>query len=275
MIKSSYEEKKILIWGKTTPELSTNHIETVCTGGVLEDGAFIRLYPVPFRLMSNGDKFKKYQWITARIAKSTKDNRPESRVVMEGSIRTLASSFDTSPAGLLYRSKYMFSNPKYQLESAEELLVRQEECSQSLGVVQVEDVQRVKVIPRKPEDLSKIDAKATALQAKNKQGDLFGSDEQDHDWCKNRSLHEHILKIDWRCKGSNCHGHSMSVLDWEAAALIQRVGPSEAEKKVSNLLHDNSVDLKFFLGNLKAHQASFVIGGLWYWKVAEQASLEL
>src|SRR6266567_8148955 len=34
-----YEEKKILIWGKTYPELSIKHLETVCTGGVTEDGA--------------------------------------------------------------------------------------------------------------------------------------------------------------------------------------------------------------------------------------------
>ena len=37
------EEKKILIWGKTYPELSTKDLETVCTGGVTEDGRPIRL----------------------------------------------------------------------------------------------------------------------------------------------------------------------------------------------------------------------------------------
>jgi hypothetical protein len=61
-----YESKKILIWGKTCPELSTAHTETVCTAGVTEEGTPIRLYPIPYRYLDEEDKFKKYQWITCR-----------------------------------------------------------------------------------------------------------------------------------------------------------------------------------------------------------------
>ncbi|MEJ7710333.1 MAG: hypothetical protein WKF84_10830 [Pyrinomonadaceae bacterium] len=71
-----YEEKRVLIWGKTYPELSSKYFETVCTGVVLEDGSPVRLYPVPYRYLS--DQFHKYQWITARIAKNDSDCRPES-----------------------------------------------------------------------------------------------------------------------------------------------------------------------------------------------------
>ena len=37
-----YQNMRVLIWGKTYPELSNKYTETVCTGGVLEDGRPIR-----------------------------------------------------------------------------------------------------------------------------------------------------------------------------------------------------------------------------------------
>src|SRR5947209_14202160 len=73
-----YEPKKILIWGKTYPELSIKHLETVCTGGVTEDGCPIRLYPIPYRYLGGEEQFRQYQWITARVARNYADPRPES-----------------------------------------------------------------------------------------------------------------------------------------------------------------------------------------------------
>jgi hypothetical protein len=39
---STWETRRILIWGKTRPELSKKHRETVCTGGVFEDTKSVR-----------------------------------------------------------------------------------------------------------------------------------------------------------------------------------------------------------------------------------------
>jgi len=52
---------KVLIWGKTTPQLSTKHMETVCTGGCLEDGSPVRLFPIPFRYLAGDRQFHLYQ----------------------------------------------------------------------------------------------------------------------------------------------------------------------------------------------------------------------
>jgi hypothetical protein len=46
--------------------------------GLEENGNLIRLYPVPFRLIADTAKFKKWQWITAQIQKTNRDRRPES-----------------------------------------------------------------------------------------------------------------------------------------------------------------------------------------------------
>ncbi len=56
-MKPGYTERKILIWGKTYPELSKKYIETVCTAGVLESGKPVRLYPITYRYL-NDEQFK-------------------------------------------------------------------------------------------------------------------------------------------------------------------------------------------------------------------------
>lgn len=69
---------KILISVKTYPSLSATYDELVCTAGFLEDGTWIRLYPIPFRKLKTKEKYHKYQWIELDIVKNDKDFRPES-----------------------------------------------------------------------------------------------------------------------------------------------------------------------------------------------------
>jgi hypothetical protein len=73
--------ERILILAKTYPSPSAQHIETSCVAGINEHGAMRRLYPVPFRLIEEGQKFKKWQWIEARIEKANKDHRSESHKI--------------------------------------------------------------------------------------------------------------------------------------------------------------------------------------------------
>ena len=43
--------KKVFVVGKTYPNPSKKYRETTCIGGVTDEGKWIRMYPVPFRLM--------------------------------------------------------------------------------------------------------------------------------------------------------------------------------------------------------------------------------
>ena len=69
--------ERILITVKTYPTLSRKYGETVCTAGVREDGSWVRIYPVPFRRLGEGEQYKKYDWIECDLRKSTSDPRPE------------------------------------------------------------------------------------------------------------------------------------------------------------------------------------------------------
>jgi len=81
----------VLITVKTYPTLSRKHGELVCTAGVREDGSWVRLYPIPFRLLDYKDRYQKFDWIETRLVRNTKDPRPETF--------HLADTADIQPAG--------------------------------------------------------------------------------------------------------------------------------------------------------------------------------
>ena len=72
------ETKRVYILVKTYPTISEKYSELVCTAGILEDGSWIRLYPVPFRQLKEGQQYSKYTWVTVDAERNTKDFRPES-----------------------------------------------------------------------------------------------------------------------------------------------------------------------------------------------------
>lgn len=69
----------VLITVKTYPLPSSKYEELVCTAGLLENGKWIRIYPIPFRSLPYGQRFVKFQWIQLNLIRnSLKDFRPES-----------------------------------------------------------------------------------------------------------------------------------------------------------------------------------------------------
>jgi hypothetical protein len=65
---------KVLITVKTYPTISVKYDELVCTAGFLEDGTWIRIYPVQFRKKSYTEQYGKYHWVELDLVKF----RPES-----------------------------------------------------------------------------------------------------------------------------------------------------------------------------------------------------
>jgi hypothetical protein len=69
----AFETIRVLIWGKTYPEISKKYVETVCTGRVREDGSPIRRYPVPLRYLDGSKQYSLYDWIEVPVEKSHSD----------------------------------------------------------------------------------------------------------------------------------------------------------------------------------------------------------
>lgn len=74
---------KVLIIVKTYPTLSKKYDELVCTAGILEDGSWVRIYPLPFRKLDYDQRYKKFQWIELSLIKNKSDPRPESYKVID------------------------------------------------------------------------------------------------------------------------------------------------------------------------------------------------
>ena len=76
-------KKKVLITVLTYPLPSRSYDELVCTAGILEDGKWIRIYPVRFKFLTEskvlgGFEQYKYSFIEIDLKKRTDDFRPES-----------------------------------------------------------------------------------------------------------------------------------------------------------------------------------------------------
>ena len=69
---------KVLIAVKTYPTLSSKYDELVCTAGFLEDGSWIRVYPIPFRKLEYDKQYSKYDWVEVDLEKNKADFRLES-----------------------------------------------------------------------------------------------------------------------------------------------------------------------------------------------------
>src|SRR6266702_1468449 len=80
-MKEEYVETEVLITVMTYPHPSQKHQDLVCTAGILNDGTWVRLYPIDYRYMPSHQKFHKFQRIKLGLLPhgAGNDKRKESR----------------------------------------------------------------------------------------------------------------------------------------------------------------------------------------------------
>lgn len=109
------KKRRVFIVVKTYPTLSKKYNELVCTAGILDDGSWVRIYPLPFRKLDYENRYKKYQWIELSLIKNTSDPRPESyRVVDPDEIKLIGPVVDTKKAWQERKSILLDKNPIYR-----------------------------------------------------------------------------------------------------------------------------------------------------------------
>jgi hypothetical protein len=226
-MKVTGQRQRILIWGKTYPELSSKYLETVCTAGVTEAGRPVRLFPIPYRYLSQG--FDKYQWITATIYKNPADSRPESFRIDCDSLE-YGGKISTTPDEWGKRADVMFRDPSWQFSTVEALYESQKTKGTSIGVVAPRVIKKIEILPRDETDLKSFEEKfetlKKSLEAKRAQLTLFEAtippEMKQLDFIKAR------FQITWDCGAPECRGHKMQVLDWEVCELQRKHGDEQA-----------------------------------------------
>jgi hypothetical protein len=88
------ETKKALIVVKTYPTPAKKGAEVSCTAAITDNGEWLRLFPVPWRYLSAGEQFSKYQWVEVEVEKAS-DPRPESYKLTQSGIKILSEPLTT------------------------------------------------------------------------------------------------------------------------------------------------------------------------------------
>src|ERR1017187_4091703 len=84
------ETKRALIVVRSYPVPVPSGVESSCTAAITDMGDWLRLFPVPWRLLPSDQRFRKYQWIEAKVIKATDDSRRESFKLRPDGIRVLS-----------------------------------------------------------------------------------------------------------------------------------------------------------------------------------------
>ena len=269
---------KVLITVKTYPAISSKYDELVCTAGFLEDGSWIRIYPIQFRKKSFEEQYKKYDWIEIDLVKNTSDFRKESfRPISYDTEIKILDHLDTKSNWLL-RKEIVFKNKVYS--DIEELILeaKNREIMTSLAVFKpteiidftIEEVER------------EWDKKKLEKLKQDRSSNLFAQEEED--------LFEVVRKLPYKfsyvlrdCKGKQS---KMMIEDWEIGQLYWNC-LSRHEGNEANAVTDvktkyfddfaKTKDLHLFLGTSQLHHLTgknpFMIIGTFHPKIETQTSL--
>lgn len=265
---------KILITVTTYPLPSRSYDELVCTAGVLEDGSWIRIYPVPFRFLD----FKKYQWVELELQRPRKpDFRPESYSPANVDLADLeVKAWLDTRNNWEERKKYCLINV---YTSINQLIAH----SQKPSNVSLATFKPTEIIDFIIEDDEKTWKPAWIEQLK--QIDLFttGKDKA------RKPISKVPYKFKYHLVDEDGNESKLMIEDWEIGALYWNClrsaeGDEEiAKQKVREKYFDtftNKHDLYLFLGTtLKAHTLRwsnpFVIIGVFYPRRISQISMNL
>ncbi|MBN1379494.1 MAG: hypothetical protein JXA04_09690 [Gammaproteobacteria bacterium] len=247
-------KERILITVKTYPTLSRKYGELVCTAGLREDGSWVRLYPVPFRLLDYPNRYQKFDWIETTLVRSTQDPRPESFRLVDPADITIADNLGTEDGWrerrkLVLGKTHIYTYLDELIDAAHKNLISLAVFKPSLISDFIwEDAER-------GWDATKIEE----LRGKSNQGELFA----DENW---RRAFQVIQKVPY--KFSYCFTDAsgrkseLQVLDWEAGQLYWNcLKNSEGDEqtalqKVRQKYLDEftKTNLHFFMGTTQQFQ---------------------
>lgn len=255
-------EQRILILCKTYPSPSSKYVETSCVAGMNEQGRLIRLFPVPFRLIRDEQQFKKYQWITARIQKSSDDHRPESHRIYTDTIRSEppleTANYWEARRPLLDRLKVF--------DDFAELEAERQRTGITLGLLRPARINSLLITPVSSTEWTD-DERAKLMQAQN-QGAMFEETEQrDLAQLKKLPFDFHYTYSCSSPEGDRDYNHK--IVDWEAGALYWNLHyrhGSAWEPPFRNMIEDRlpKNDLMFLMGTIHRFPDQWLIVSLIY-----------
>lgn len=268
---------KVLITVKTYPAISGKYDELVCTAGFLENGKWIRIYPIQFRKKSFDEQYKKYDWIEIDLIKNTSDFRKESYrpLTYETEIKII-DHLDTKN-NWQQRKDVIFKDKFY---TDIELLIseaKNKKVMTSLAIFKPAEILDFTI-----EEVEREWDKRKLEKLKQERSNLFSEDSED--------LFEVVKKLPYKFSYvlRDCNGKKskMMIEDWEIGQLYWNClsrhegDESKAVQDVKNKYFNDfakTKDLYLFLGTSQVHHFTgknpFMIIGTFHPKKENQYSL--
>lgn len=252
-------QEELLILTKTYPLPSDGYRETTCVAAVTNDGEMRRLYPVPYRLLADDKQFKKWQWITAHVSRSSKDQRPESRRVDADSIQ-MGEAVEVKRKDWSQRLRWI---EPHIMETFTALEARRQTTGETLGFVRPKRLLELQITRCKQPDWTEAD------KIKLSQEGLFDTVEVK----ARKPLRKLPYDFHYRYEcvtaaGSEPFIHKLT--DWEVGALfwkcMQGYGPNGWEEKFRHRLEAefSQKDLLLLMGTIHRFPDQWLIVGLVY-----------
>jgi hypothetical protein len=255
--------KRILILCKTYPSPSAKYSETSCVAGLDEDGALIRLYPIPFRLISDEQQFKKWQWVTAKVQKSRNDHRVESHQLF---VDTLSCDGEQLSTGNNWQDRrhYLANIPIFT--SFTDIEKARQASGVTLALLRPSRIVSLEI--KKTENPEWTDEELEKLIRLQSQGDLFDQRERRY-VTKLRKL---PFDFYYHFECITCDGTELvrkKIVDWEIGALYWKLVKSHKDRweapfcdKLEKSLPTR--DLMFLLGTIHRFPDQWLIISLIY-----------
>jgi hypothetical protein len=264
---------KVLLTVTTYPLPSTSYDELVCTAGLLEDGTWIRIYPIPLGFLSklkrNGIlQPTKYSWIELDLKKRSDDFRPESHSPADYEFKDLVVGEHLGTADAWAERK------KYCLKNVYTNLTTLIQDSKKPGFKSLATFKPTKItgffIEKTDEDWNPI------YKELEKQIDMFKVAEN-----SSREERKKIMKVPfkffYRFEDEDGKVSRQMIEDWEIGQLywncLKRANGNEVialeqvRKKYEQIFLTKN-DIYLFLGTTKRHHNTsrnpFVIVGVFY-----------
>lgn len=269
---------KVLITVKTYPAISSKYDELVCTAGFLEDGSWIRIFPIQFRKKSFEEQYRKYDWIEIDLVKNKSDFRKESfRPVSYDTEIKILDHLDTKSNWLL-RKEVVFKNKVYT--DIDELIA---EAKNRDIMTSLATFKPTEIIDFTIEQVEREwDKKKLEKLKQDRSSNLFAQEDED--------LFEVVRKLPYKFSYvlRDCNGKQskMMIEDWEIGQLywncLSRYEGNEAMavEDVKKKYFDDfakTKDLHLFLGTSQLHHLTgknpFMIIGTFHPKIEIQQSL--
>jgi hypothetical protein len=206
---------KVLITVKTYPALSSKYDELVCTAGFLEDGSWIRIYPIPFRKLEYDKRYSKYEWVEIDLVKNKSDFRPES--YKPKSIETAFTIVEKigTENNWERRKEIVLRNVHTNLAKLI-AKAKDEKDRTSLAVFKPTELKAFIIEPAENREWDKH--KLAALKAKEQQMELFQIAENPFD-----VVQKLPYKFSYQFKDDQGRIAKLMIEDWEIGALYWRM----------------------------------------------------